>query len=519
MSQAICKPEGNELHIIPTPKHVEINKGHFSLSKGTMVKLQGNFVDESAAILKNEMSRLYSISLSEKGRKGKIVLIKDESIPGGVEAYQLRVKKNRIEIRSSGEAGVFYGIQSLLQVVAQFHSEGDIEIKIPCMELTDEPRYAWRGFMLDESRHFFGKEKVKQLLDIMAYHKMNRFHWHLTDSQGWRIEIKKYPKLATVGGRGNDSNPEAPVIYYSQEEIKEIVTYAAQRFITVVPEIDMPGHAQAAVRAYPEYSGGGSERHPDFTFHPGKEETYEFLGDILNEVAELFPGKWIHFGGDEVHFGNQNWKTFPKVKALMAKENLADLKAVEKYFSQRMAKKIDELGKVTAGWDEIVVNELSKDKSLVMWWRHDKPQVLKDALSKGYTTVICPRIPCYLDFVQHESHKVGRRWGGYGDLEKVYNYPVLPEIITSKEAQNIIGIQANVWTETIHNEERLDFMIFPRLTAIAESAWTSAERKNYQSFQIRLKSMMKYYDQLHLNYFNPFAPEETPEPKGPKMKN
>jgi len=524
MSDSLAQAKGEQIGIIPMPQHVEVGSGFFTFSKKTIVESSDNRVKPVAKYLTGRVADLFSMDLRDKckGHSNKknswINLILDQSLSLGDEAYVLSVEENHVEITGANVKGVFYGVQSLLQLFYHNYQADNKLIQISCCTIKDAPRYAWRGFMLDESRHFFGKAKVKQLLDLMAYHKLNKFHWHLTDAPGWRIEIKKFPKLTKIGGIGCLSDPKAKAQYYTQEEIKEIVDYASQRFIDVIPEIDMPGHATAAVHGYPQFSGGGSAQHPDFTFHPGKEGTYQFLGDILDEVAQLFPAPWIHFGGDEVHFGNQKWSGFPEVIELMKRENLKDLKGVEKYFSLRMAKKINSLGKVTAGWDEIVANELPREKSLVMWWRHDHPEVLKDALSKGYATVLCPRIPCYFDFVQHASHKHGRRWSGFCDLHKVYDYPYLPKDITKEEKKLIRGIQANVWSETIQNDKRLDFMTFPRLTALAEAAWTTNSQKNYESFIVRLKTMMKYYDRENIYYFNPFAPKSTPEPKGFRKK-
>ena len=342
----------------------------------------------------------------------------------------------------------------------------------------------------------------------MAMYKMNRFHWHLTDSPGWRIEIKKYPKLTTIGAIGNKTDKNAPAAFYTQEDIKEIVEYASQRFIAVIPEIDMPGHAAAAARAYPEISGGGSEKHPDFTFNPASEKTYQFLTDILTEVAGIFPSKWIHYGGDEVHFANKQWLDIPEVKALMKKENLKDLTEVEFYFNRRMAEVIDKLGRKTMGWDEVVNAGLDKDKTLVMWWRHNKPEVLVDAVAKGFDVVLCPRIPCYFDFVQDDSHKVGRRWKGFCSLDLVYKFP----LTMNDSVESFAGIQANLWSETVATGKRFDFMTYPRLQALSESAWTQDKNKNYDQFLTRLKMHIPYMKKQGTYYFNPFDKAEHAEP-------
>jgi hexosaminidase len=428
----------------------------------------------------------------------------------GDEGYEIVVKKSGILITAKKSQGIFYGLQSVRQLLPpQIESSGRVEglqLLVPLVQIKDRPSYPWRGLMLDESRHFFGKAYVKKLLDQMALLKMNVFHWHLTDAPGWRLEVKKYPKLTTVGGIGNHSDPNAPAAYYTQNDVREVIAYAAERHIQVLPEIDMPGHATAANRAYPEHSGGGNEKRPDFTFNPGRQETYSFLTDILEETAALFPAPWIHYGGDEVHFANSQWIDIPEVKTLMNEHGLDDLKDVEHYFNRRMADEIRRLGKKTVAWDEVVDAGIDPDESIIIWWRHDVPEQLIKALDKGHEVVLSPRRPLYLDFVQDDAHQIGRRWDGYNDLEQVYNYPGFP-------AGQILGMQASLWTETVQTEERGDFMIFPRLTAIAEAAWTGASNKDYECYRKRLRAMLKRYDVMGIDYYDPFAPEKNPEPQ------
>lgn len=427
----------------------------------------------------------------------------DQQVTGD-EAYELEITKKGAVVRASSQAGLFYGMQTLRQQVAS----GKVHVGI----IKDSPRFTWRGFMLDESRHFFGMEKVKQLLDIMAYYKLNKFHWHLTDSPGWRVEIKAYPELTRAGAVGNHSNPKAPATYYTQDQIQEIVSYATARHIEVIPEIDMPGHATASNRAYPAYCGGGSESHPDFTFNPGKEDTYIYLGNILKEIAVLFPSQYIHIGGDEVSFGSEAWNTNADVQALMQREGLKDLKQVEAYFIHRMANKVHELGKTMIGWDDMLDCKLPSTDNVVMWWRHDKPQRLQQALDNGFNVVLCPRRPLYFDFIQHDTHKVGRVWNGFCPLDDVYAFP-------SMQNPQILGIQANVWTEVISTPERLDFMTFPRLIAVAEAAWTMPEQKDYQDFLLRLEQTYRHLDDLHIFYFDHRAPSRHPEPLGPQNRS
>jgi hexosaminidase len=507
--------------IIPQPQHLSVEVGTFSIDASTSIRLSDKHPElESAAELFAEVIKLSSgieLSVEQSAPTNRVntifLVLEDQGL--GDEGYQLTITKKGVHITAASSHGIFYGLQSLRQLLPpQIESPKNIdglELRVPFVQITDKPRYTWRGLMLDESRHFFGKEYVMKLLDQMAMLKMNVFHWHLTDAPGWRLEIEQYPMLTTVGGIGNKSNPAAPAAYYAQDDIREIVAYAAERHIQVLPEIDMPGHATAANRAYPEHSGGGNEKRPDFTFNPGREATYEFLTQILKETVDLFPSPWIHYGGDEVHFANQQWTELPEVQALMAKHDLRDLKEVEHHFNRRMSDVIKGLGKTTVAWDEIVDAGVDPDNAIIIWWRHNMPEQLSKALDKGYDVVLSPRRPLYLDFVQNDTHKVGRRWDGYNDLRQVYDYPDFPAEYPAVQ-QQVLGMQASMWTETVQTEERADFMIFPRLTAVAEAAWTDAPRKNYTDYQRRLKTMLRRYEIIGVNYFDPFAPDTTPEP-------
>jgi hexosaminidase len=505
-----------KVSIIPEPASSELIKNQY---------LQVNQIrffcqTDQEFLIRNFNEQLTQLGLSLKKsektihRKANLILEINSKTTGN-EAYQLNVTPEHILISANSETGLFYGLQSLAQLpVAKPVASG---FKIPCLKIQDSPDFGWRGLMLDESRHFFGKEKVKQLLDWMAFYKLNCFHWHLTDEPGWRLEIKKYPLLTSIGGKGNFHDKTADARFYTQAEIKEIVQFAAERFIEIIPEIDMPGHAAAANRAYPEFSGGGSEKYPDFTFNPGKESTYQFLTDILKEVAALFPSKYIHLGGDEVHFGNQQWNTNPDVQALMQKHQLKDLQAVEFYFINRMTDSVAALGKTMIGWDEIVTAKIPVNKSKVMWWRQDKPEQLNMALAAGYHTVLCPRIPLYFDFVQHPSHRSGRYWQkDYAPIEKILEFKKLYSEPLDRYPNLIDGIQANIWTETIHSPERLDFMTFPRIAALAEAAWSKNNAPGYVEFLQRLQPSFRLYKEKNISYFNPENPEQTPEIPGIK---
>ncbi len=497
--------------IIPKPNAIEFKTGKLILSDKIRLDYDDKVLDSMVECFMQSLNHHHSAAINVSAENGiPVINLKiDNTLSIGKEAYKLDVTSDGFYIQASTKNGLFYGLQSVKQLMLFSIAENG-QIAIDCCSIIDTPRYAWRGFMLDESRHFFGTEKVKQLIDYLAFHKLNIFHWHLTDVPGWRIEIKKYPKLAEVGGVGNHHNPNAESLYYTQSEIVEIINYAKGRFIEIIPEIDMPGHATAANRAYPEYSGGGSEKYPDFTFHPGKEEVYQYLTDILKEVKSLFPSDYIHVGGDEVHFGNHQWKEDPDVQKLMKKQSLKNLKEVEQYFMRRMADSITSIGKKVIGWDEVVESGLDNKSTVVMWWRHDKPHLLSDAIEKGYQVVMCPRIPMYFDFVQHESHNNGRRWKGFCDIEKVYHFPGSDIDGNNK---NIAGIQANVWTERIQNNQGVDFMTFPRLSAMAEAAWSNDETKCYPDFEVRLEKFIKLFDKDGIYYFNPFNIDEHPEIK------
>lgn len=502
------------LRVIPMPAHAEMTSRTVVLKQQPMISVLSDDLSGEASFLAEQLrGQGYRADVARRGKtRGDILLGIDPALEGR-EEYRLTIAEERIEVKGGSPAGVFYGVETLLQLL----ENGDLR----CGEIHDAPRYAWRGYMLDESRHFSGEERVKELLDLMARFKMNRFHWHLTDAPGWRIEIKRYPRLTTVGGIGNNSDPDHPAEYYTQEQIRDIVAYAAARHIEIIPEIDMPGHGTAANRAYPEYSGGGSEDYPDFTFNVGKEETYEYLTNILREVRDLFPSKWMHIGGDEVAFGIEGWKTDPHVRALMKREGLTDVKQAERYFMHRMTDTVAALGRTLVGWDELMDLNVDPKSSLIMWWRHDRPNYLHKALDNDYPTVICPRHPLYLDFVQHASHRVGRTWDGPCTLQDVYAFPDSEfgrwEVDAEQQA-HIVGMQVAAWTELMQNRKRVDFMTFPRLCALAESAWTCPERKSYESFTLRMEDVYRLLDGMGIYYFDPRDPDRHPEPEGPVFR-
>jgi len=372
--------------IIPLPKSFVKLNGSFQLNGNTIIGMNDNSLLPQANYLQTELKKadgvLIAVDPDETKAQIDLKIIDSKQAAG---AYNLKIESNRITITSSSNEGLFYGIVSLLQLIRA--QPAGISINLTAAEITDAPRYQWRGFMLDESRHFFGKEKVEQLLDWMAFYKLNKFHWHLTDDDGWRLEIKKYPRLAQVGGIGNHTDSLAPEKYYSQEDIREIVAYAQDRFISVIPEIDMPGHATAANKAYPEFSGGSIRNYENYTFDPGTENTYSYLADVLKEVNALFPSHMIHLGGDEVALGNQAWAGRPGITSMMLKNKLTSLDDLEHYFFNRMADSVIRMDDKVLCWDEAASTNLNPAKTIVFWWRQNFPSQLELSLQKKYDVV------------------------------------------------------------------------------------------------------------------------------------
>ena len=462
--------------LFPTPAKVQNGKGSFVIGKNLQVQGNGGYADKLAAGLQTELKEA---GLQSSPASGTIRLELTNDCKMADEAYTLVVEPNSILLQASSEAGLFYAKEALLQL----------------------------------SR--FGKEKVKQYLDIMASLRLNVFHWHLTDEPGWRIEIKRYPKLITEGAVGNWHDPKAPATFYTQEEIKEIVAYAADRHIMVVPEFDMPGHATAVCRSYPEISGGGEGKWQHFTFHPCKEETFEFISNVLDEIVALFPSPYIHIGGDEVHYGNQSWFTDPEIQQFIKDKNLGNETGLEQYFIRRAADIVASKGKTMIGWDEMIDAGVSPDKAVIMWWRHDRKHQLVKALENGYRVIMTPRRPLYADFIQYGGHKVGRVWGGYNTIEDIYRFPEPIIHLTRDYEDQVMGLQFSLWTERVADAKRLDYMTFPRLVAVAESAWTPAKSKECSLFMQKLPYFLRFLGEKGIYYFNPFNPESTPEPSAP----
>jgi hexosaminidase len=512
--------------IIPAPTTIKFSAGQFSLDGNAKIICRSREEKTVAKFLSSELKsrKTWELPLAWPSKKnsGGILL---ELNPRGkfpAESYSLTVASNGVALRAATSAGLFYAAVSLLQMVDANSGSPGSSVSLPAVSIADAPRYEWRGFMLDESDHFYGKQTVLELLDVMAYLKMNRFHWHLTDDYGWRVEIRRYPKLTQIGASRDWSETNTPPRFYSQKEIREIVAYASARHIVIVPEVDMPGHITSATLAYPEISEGGTGRWKGFTVNPAKPETYVFLKNVLRELCGLFPGPYLHLGGDEVWFGNQPWSTDPQIVKFTRDHGMTNAVQLEGYFIRRMTVMIHDLGRTPLGWDEITPAGASPDYTAIMWWRHNKTNVVQQALAENYRVVLCPRLPCYLDHIQDGSQKFGRRFEGkFITLDDAYRFPepLMDSLIPAGREKNILGIEACQWTEFIPDRARLDYMTLPRLAAIAEDAWTPAARKNLEDFRSRTTNFLRELDRRKIPYYNPFNPAATPEPPGCVKQN
>ena len=527
-----CQTEKDPVvSIIPKPLSVVQTAGIFQLSsKVKIVVSVGSGISDQANFLKNRIKSATGFDLPIAGEESgnAIKLQLESSLSGklGSEGYNLSVTKKEVLIQSATPAGLFYGIQTLLQLLppeifGNKVAEG-IKWNIPLVNITDKPRFEWRGFLLDVSRHFFPASYIYEVLDHMAVHKMNTLQLHLTDDQGWRIEIKKYPKLTEVGAwRVNHEDqprnsremqkPGEKATYggfYTQEDIRKFVAYAAQRNIVIVPELEMPAHSTAALASYPEYSCTGTP----LTVLPGgiwpcnniycagKEETFTFLEEVLTEVMDLFPSKYIHIGGDEAD--KSQWVKCPACQKRMKTEGLKSEKELQSYFIRRIEKFLNSKGRQLIGWDEILEGGLAPNAA-VMSWRGIQGGI--DAAKAGHPVVMTPTTHCYFDYYQGNPEFEPLAIGGYLPLEKVYSYDPVPQGLSADETKMVLGAQANLWTEYIADSTHANYMTYPRLTALAELCWTSPSQKNFDDFSVRLGQQLKRYDAMGLNYSKSYS--------------
>ncbi|GAA4315095.1 glycoside hydrolase family 20 protein [Mucilaginibacter gynuensis] len=527
--------------IIPAPVSVKKAVGEFILSQQTVI--QADTPDNRAVVffksfLANKLAYNKPVTTGNGSSVNTIYLTSAGTDNLPAEGYRLTITPQRITIAGKG-AGLFYGIQSLIQL---FPVERAGVAKLPAVEIEDYPRFGYRGSMLDVCRHFFSVEFVKKYIDILAAYKINTFHWHLTDDQGWRIEIKKYPKLTqiasqraqTVVGNYHDRTPQqydnTPYGgFYTQEQIKDVIKYAADRYITIVPEIEMPGHAQAALAAYPELSC-----EPDRTYKVAEtwgvfndvycpsEKTFAFLQEVLSEVIDLFPSKYIHIGGDEVP--KEAWKKSAFCQKLIKSLKLKDEHGLQSYFIQRMEKFVNSKGRSIIGWDEILEGGLAPNAT-VMSWRGEAGGI--SAAQQNHDVIMTPGSNgLYLDHAQGKLYQEPVGIGGYSPLEKTYSYNPTPGALTPEQQKYIKGVQANLWTEYIATEGKVEYMVLPRILALAEVAWSPLANKNFKDFsEVRLPQHFAWLDRNNYNYRVPpaigakdtiiFAPQFTVDLKSP----
>ena len=483
--------------VIPVPLKMEQGTGSFLLSEKT--KLYTNLQGGEAELWENYLKAL-PVQLKEarmKDRKQMLFLLitpKTPQLPSP-ESYTLSVTPQRIEIRATSGAGLFYGMQTLLQLM---QPAGTGSYSVASVEIEDTPRFVYRGLMLDVSRHFSTKEFIKKQIDALAYYKINRLHLHLTDAAGWRLEIKKYPLLTDFAAWRTDptwkkwwnggrkylryDEPGASGGYYTQNDIREILEYARQHYITVIPEIEMPSHSEEVLAAYPQLSCSG-EPYKNSDFCVGNEETFTFLENVLTEVIELFPSEYIHVGGDEA--GKSAWKTCPKCQKRMKDEHLANVDELQSYLIHRIEKFLNNHGRRLLGWDEILQGGIAPNAT-VMSWRGEEGGIA--AVTSGHHAIMTPGAYCYLDSYQDAPYSQPEAIGGYLPLKKVYAYDPVPASLTAEQAKLVYGVQGNLWVEYIPTPEHVEYMIYPRMLALAEVAWSAPERKSWPDFHTRALS-------------------------------
>lgn len=502
-------PQSQLYALIPRPAVVDARRGQFEIKNSTALRASALFTAVAHRFARDVANATnFDLVVRAPGAESanSIVIRRDTTL--GPEAYRLDVSASTITVRASAPAGAFYAFESLKQLLpAAIYRDAPVKGTqwiVPAVHIEDAPRFGWRGMHLDVSRHFMPKEFVKKYIDLLARHKMNRFHWHLTEDQGWRIEIKKYPRLTEVGSCRDQTlvgpyvtDPAKRVFdgikhcgFYTQDDIREIVAYAAERFITIVPEIEMPGHAQAAIAAYPELgvlpdttvSVLGVWGVSEYIFNANP-STISFLQDVLSEVLTLFPGQWIHIGGDEA-VKNQ-WKASPQIQARIKELGLKDEHELQSWFIRQMDGFLTARGRRLVGWDEILEGGLAENAT-VMSWQGVNGGIA--AAKAGHDVVMAPNSHTYFDHLQsRDRKKEPLSIGGFLPLDTVYAFEPIPAALSAAEAKHVLGAQAQLWTEYLPDPKAVEYMMFPRMAALAEAVWTPAPLRNYNEFLSRLQ--------------------------------
>ncbi len=526
MNKSNSTPNQEEISIIPLPAKINKTNTSFTVNKETKIfALQDNSEAlRIAKMLAEKFQKAAGLQITVEGFNGNQIsnngiyfttIGTDTSLKS--EGYQLSVNNNSVVVRAVNPAGLFYGMQTILQLLpAAIESStkvDNIAWQIPGVEITDQPRFKWRGMHLDVARHFMPLEFIKKYIDNMAMHKLNTFHWHLTEDQGWRIEIKKYPKLTEVGAWRKESlighSKDKPYKFdgkphggfYTQDEARQIVKYAKERFITVVPEIEMPGHAKAAIAAYPELGVTGKQVEvatywgvfPDI-FNVD-ENTFSFLENVLAEVMEIFPGEYIHIGGDEAI--KDQWKASEKIQQKIKELGLKDENELQSYFIRRMEKFINAKGRKLIGWDEILEGGLAPNAT-VMSWRGLEGGIA--AAKSGHDVIMTPVQSLYFWTYQGDPKTEPLAAGGYITLEKVYQFEPVPAALSPEESKYVLGAQGCAWAEYMEDPKKVEYMVFPRMSALAEVVWSPKEGKNWKNFVARITKQFERYDKREINY-------------------
>jgi len=526
---AISSVSATEINIIPFPQQLVAHQGQFVFSSKTRILCnhkqpeEVRLAQQFAAQLKLVSDlNLKIVDIIGADTSQAILFQKFENVENP-EAYRLSISDKTIRIEASAGNGFFYGLQTLYQLLpSEIYAKKKTSCKnwsVPAVEISDSPRFSYRGVHLDVARHFFTVEFIKKYIDALAIHKINYFHWHLTDDQGWRIEIKQYPRLTEIGSKRDETlighyygnfpqqyDGKSYSGFYTQAQAREIVSYAAQRFITVIPEIEMPGHAQAAIASYPYLSCTRDSTIKTATrwgifkevFCP-RDTTFQFLENVLTEILAIFPSKYIHIGGDECP--KDRWKTCADCQALIKREGLKDENELQSYFIHRIEKFLNSKGRQIIGWDEILDGGLAPNAT-VMSWRGTSGGIA--AAKAAHDVIMTPGATCYFDRYQANPATEPLTIGGFLPLKAVYQYEPIPSELTDAEAKHILGAQANVWTEYIQNPENVEYMAFPRVSALAEVLWSSKETRNWDSFSKRMLTQFNRYRNLKINSSNAF---------------
>ncbi|HET8654156.1 MAG TPA: beta-N-acetylhexosaminidase [Longimicrobiaceae bacterium] len=518
----------SDYDLIPYPQKLTPGAGWFRLERQTSVVLPASAdartrgaVERWAADVRAASGLQLPVEVGGRARAGAIQLRLDPAASTNPEGYRLSVTPRRVTLSAPAGAGLFYGLQTLRQLLPP-EVEADVPAslsasawRLPAVEIEDAPRFAYRGLHLDVGRHFFPVQFIERYIDLMARYKYNTFQWHLTEDQGWRLQIEKYPRLTEVGGCRAETQVAKhrdPYLgdeqrycgFYTQDEAREIVQYAKDRFITVIPEIEMPGHSSAALAAYPELGCGSGPYKVATTWgvfediYCPKEETFSFLEDVLTEVMQIFPSQYIHIGGDEAP--KTAWEQSPIAQAVIQREGLKDERELQSYFIQRIEKFLNAHGRRIIGWDEILEGGLAPNAT-VMSWRGIQGGIA--AARQGHDVIMTPTDFLYLDYYQGDPKTEPLAIGGFVPMEKVYSYEPVPDSLTAEQAKHILGAQANVWTEYMQTPERVEYMVYPRAIALSEVVWSPRAERDWGSFTRRLPAQLKHLDELGVNYRKP----------------